>query len=130
MTENLLETDIQITDCVPELTPYAGLVPFLKMCRAIGLHDIINQNIRLREKKGYKDSDHLFSLIAMQPVEGSTIDDLAVFKEKFNTTALHFFDVPSPSATREYLSRFHNSEEETKQKRTGLRGVQHILPGV
>jgi hypothetical protein len=123
MTENLLETDIQVTDCAPELTPYAGLVPFLKMCRALGLHDIINQNIHLRDKKGYKDSDHVLALIAEQFVEGSTIDDLAVFKEKFDTTNLrsakpsvHFFDVPSPSATREYLSRFHNTEEETKQK--------------
>jgi hypothetical protein len=116
MTENILEPDIQITDCVPELTPFAGLIPFLKMCRAMNLHDIINQNIHLREKKGYKDSDHLLSLIAMQLVEGSTIDDLAVFKEKFNTTALGFFDVPSPSAYRGFLSCFNNDEEERKQK--------------
>jgi hypothetical protein len=51
----------------------------------------------------------------MQLVEGCTLDDLATFKEKFGLKAIPF-NIPSPSAGRGYLARFHNFAEESKQK--------------
>jgi hypothetical protein len=115
MTEKACEIDIEVVEKGPEETPFAGLFPFMQMCEAMELAKIINQNLHVRIEKGYKDSDHLLSLIAMQIVSGQVIDDLAAFKEKYGLKGI-FFQVPSPPATRDFLSEFHNSEEESKQK--------------
>jgi hypothetical protein len=115
MTEKTFEIDIEVTEKGPEATPFAGLVPFVQMCDAMNLSEIIDQNLGVRGEKGYKDSEQVMSLITMQIVEGQTIDDLGTFKEKFSLDGLPF-KIPSPSATRDYLKEFHNAEEEVKQK--------------
>jgi hypothetical protein len=79
------------------------------------LPEIINQNLHAQGKKGFKDHEYIMSLAAMQIAEGSTLDDLVVFKEKFGLKALPF-NIPSPSAGRGYLTHFHNFAEESKQK--------------
>ena len=115
MTEKFPEIDIEIAENSPEETPFAGLIPFTQMCNAMKLPDFIYQELHIRDEKGYRDSEHIMSLITMQLVEGSTIADLVTFKEKFGMDTL-FFRVPSPSAHRGYLTYFHNAEEEPKQK--------------
>ena len=48
MTEKVNEIDIEITGKTPEITPYAGVLPFMKMCEGMKLPDVINQNLNVR----------------------------------------------------------------------------------
>jgi hypothetical protein len=121
MTENFSKIEIDVSRTPSIATPYAGLFPFIKMCEAMNLPYVINSNVRLRTEKGYKDSDHVLSLITMQIVGGITLDDLSLFKEKFNLPNCPF-NIPSPSAERNFMNSFRNIEEEPKQKQ----GYAHI----
>ena len=85
------------------------------MCNAMNLPEIIDQNLHVHGGKGFKDHEYIMSLVAMQIAEGTTLDDLAIFKEKFGLNLLPF-NIPSPSAARGYLAHFHNFEEESRQK--------------
>ena len=115
MTEKPFEIDINVVEKGPEETPFAGLIPFVQMCEAMKLAECIDENLNIRNEKGYKDSEHVLSIITMQITEGSTVDDLTTFKNKFGLENLPF-RIPSPSSTREYMGNFHNAEEESKQK--------------
>jgi len=115
MTEKLNEVDIDVKEKTPEMTPYAGALPFMKMCEGMGLPNIINQNLNVRGSRGYKDSDHVLSIVTMQILGGSTIDDLEMLKQNLQTSASPF-RIPSQTATRSFMSHFHNEEEAKKQK--------------
>ena len=110
-----MEIDIEVTENDAQETPFAGLIPLIQMCNAMKLPEFINQSLNAQGVKGFKDHEYIMSLVAMQIAEGSTLDDLAVFKEKFGLDVLPF-NIPSPSAGRGYLARFHNPAEESKQK--------------
>ena len=115
MTEKLNEIDIDVKEKTPEMTPYAGALPFMRMCEGMGLQDIINQYLNVRDSRGYKDSDHILSLVTMQILGGSTIEDLKMLKQNLETSASPF-KVPSPSAARSFMSNFHDEDEANKQK--------------
>jgi hypothetical protein len=115
MTDKFIGIDIEITENGGVETAFAGLIPLLQMSSALKLPDVINQSLHVRSQKGFKDHEYIMSLAAMQLVEGSTLDHLAIFKEKFALNALPF-NIPSPSAGRGYLGNFHNVAEESKQK--------------
>jgi hypothetical protein len=115
MPEKFLGIDIEVTENNGLETPFAGLVPLIQMCNAIKLPYFINQSLHVQGGKGFKDHDYIMSLVAMQIVEGSTLDHLTIFKEKFGLNVLPF-NIPSPSAGRGYLGNFHNVAEESKQK--------------
>ena len=115
MTEKLNEIDIDVVEKTPEATPYAGVLPFIKMCEVMGLPDIINKNLQVRDSRGYKDSDHILSMVTMQVLGGSAIDDLATLKPNLEANA-SLFRVPSPTAARSYMNQFHDDEEAKKQK--------------
>ena len=101
MTEKLNEIDIEIVEKTPEVTPYAGALPFIKMCEGMKLPDLINQSLNVRGSKGYKDSDHILSMVTMQILGGSTIDDLETLKQNLETNGSPF-QVPSPTAARNF----------------------------
>ena len=94
MTENLNEIDIDVVKNTPQATPYAGALPFMKMCEGMGLAAVINKNLHVRDTKGYSDSDHILSMVAMQILGGSAIDDLATLKQNLDVNATPF-KVPS-----------------------------------
>jgi hypothetical protein len=115
MTEKLSDIDIEMIEKTPEMTPYAGMLPFMKMCEGMGLQEIINNKLNVRGAKGYKDSDHILSMVMLHVCGGSTIDDLATLKQNLQTKASPF-EIPSPTAARSFMSNFHNEEEANKQK--------------
>jgi len=115
MTEKFTGIDIEVTENNAQETPFAGLIPLLQMSSAMKLHEFIDQSLHVKGKKGFRDYEYIMSLVAMQIAEGSTLDDLAIFKEKFGMNELPI-SIPSPSAGRGYLANFHNAAEESKQK--------------
>ena len=115
MTEKLNEIDIEVVEKTPEMTPYAGAIPFMKMCKGMGLPEIINKSLNVRGSKGYQDSDHILSMVTMQILGGSAIDDLEMLKQNLETNGSPF-QIPSPTAARTFMSNFHDEEEAKKQK--------------
>jgi hypothetical protein len=116
MLGKLLDIDIEVDKKASAITPVAGLIPFLQMCYGMGLPEVIDQELHVRFPNiGRSDSDYILSIIAMQIAEGTTMDDMAIFKEKSGLDSL-FFNAPSPSGIREFLSHFHNAAEQEKQK--------------
>jgi hypothetical protein len=115
MTENMNEIDIKIIKKTPEATQYAGALPFMKMCEGMGLPDVINKNLNVRGSKGYKDSEHILSMVTMQVVGGDAIDDLVTLKQNLEVNASPF-KIPSPTAARSFMNCFHDEEEANKQK--------------
>ena len=107
MAEKLNEIDINVVEKTPEATPYAGALPFMKMCEGMGLADIVNKSLHVRDSKGYTDSDHIFSMVTMQVLGGSSIDDLATLKQNLETSGSPF-EIPSPTAARSYMNHFHD----------------------
>ena len=87
----------------------------MKMCEGLGLPDVIDNNLNVRNLKGYKDSDHVMSMITMQILGGSTIDDLEMLKQNLEVNGSPF-NIPSPTAARSFMSNFHDEEEANKQK--------------
>jgi hypothetical protein len=49
MTEKLSEIDIEVVEKTPETTPYAGALPFMKMCEGMNLAKIINEILNIRD---------------------------------------------------------------------------------
>ena len=43
MTEKLNELDIEVVKKTPEMTAYAGAIPFMQMCQGMGLPGVINK---------------------------------------------------------------------------------------
>ena len=115
MTQNFSNIDIEIIKKTPETTPYAGALPFLGMCEGIGLPDVINRSLKVRDSRGYKDSEHVLSMVTMQICGGSTIDDLEILKQNLQING-SLFKIPSPTAARSFLSNFHDEKEAKKQK--------------
>ena len=109
MTEKLSKIDIEIIKGIPQATPYAGALPFMQMCEGMKLAGVINKNLNIRGSKGYKDSDHILSMVTMQICGGSTIDELTVLKQNLETNASPF-QIPSPTAARSFMDHFHNEE--------------------
>jgi hypothetical protein len=114
MTEKFNEIDIEIIKKTPEMTPYAGALPFMQMCEGMDLEKIINENLNVRNSRGYKDSDHVLSMVTMQVLGGNAIDDLEILKQNLETT-FSPLKIPSPTAARSFMSNFHNKEEVEKQ---------------
>jgi hypothetical protein len=115
MTQILNEIDIEVVEKTPDAIPYAGAVPFMKMYEGLGLPAVINKNLDVRCTKGYRDSEHILSMVAMQVVGGDAIDDLSTLRQNLEVNASPF-RIPSPTATRAFMSCFHDEEEAKKQK--------------
>jgi hypothetical protein len=71
--------------------------------------------LNIRGSKGYKDSDHILSMVMMQIAGGSAIDDLATLKQNLDVNGSPF-EIPSPTAARNFMNHFHDEEEASKQK--------------
>lgn len=115
MAEKLAKIDIEIIKKTPEATPYAGLLPFMKMCEGMGLADIINSSLNVRGLKGFKDSEYVLPIAALQICGGNTLDDLATLRQNIAVKGSPF-KIPSPSAARSFMNHFHDEEEAAKQK--------------
>ena len=115
MAEKLNKIDIEVVEKTPEMTPYAGALPFMKMCEGMGLPSVINNNLNIRNSRGFSDSDHILSMVTMQVLGGNAVDDLATLKQNLEVSAAPF-KIPSPTAARSFMSRFHDEEEAKKQK--------------
>jgi hypothetical protein len=129
--------EIDMTDKNRRIFLNAGLFSILNLYERLGLEEVINKNLGVRASKGYSDSEHVLSMILMQIAGGSAVDHLSEFNETFSKEL--GFGIPSPSAARDYLNRFHKETEDAKrgygrsfvpEENEHLRGFSDIHPHV
>ena len=81
------------------------------------LRNVINEHIGARKDNGaikYTDSSYIESLVTMQILGGSTVDDMH-FIRKDGILADMLGGIPSKSSIHNYLNRFVDVEEEQKR---------------
>jgi hypothetical protein len=104
----------------------------------VGLGDLIKKHLNLRPAQGWKDVEHIITLILLNLAGGEAVDDLKILEKddgfrKIYKVVMPGVDrrvrrkkerqwqkagrriVPSPSAVFRYLEEFHNEAEEQKR---------------
>ncbi len=115
------------------VTNYGGVFPYLDLMRLTDLPNLVNEGLPLWRVKGWKHSDYIAALLALNLVGGDCVDDLlklegdpgislymgqiarATGVEKRSFSRGGERDIPSLTSVREWLSQFHNAEEDSKR---------------
>ena len=114
MTEKAKKIHIEMKSGESGITSFAGLWPAVELFRKSGLPEVIDSAVGARSSRGFRDSEHILSLVLLHLAGGSAADHLPFLKEKLSFGKLGI-SVPSPSAVRKWLKEFHNGEEDGKR---------------
>jgi len=114
MAEKTKKIHIELKSGESGITSFAGLWPAVELFRKAGLPRTIDSAVGARTSRGFRDSEHLLSLVLLHLSGGSAADHLPFLKEKLSFEKLGI-SVPSPSAVRKWLKEFHNLEEDGKR---------------
>lgn len=114
MAEKAKKIHIELKSGESGITSFAGLWPAVELFRKAGLPRIINSAVGARPSRGFRDSEHILSLVLLHLSGGSAADHLPFLKEKLSFEKLGI-SVPSPSALRKWLNEFHTGEEDGKR---------------
>lgn len=79
-----------------DITPFAGLLPIVKLWNQLQLPQIIDTSTGIRKHKGYTDSDQLLSLVLLNLSGGSAVEPLKFLKEQLG---MESFPLAFPSPT-------------------------------
>ncbi len=119
----------------------AGMVPYLDLIEASGLRQSMRRHVGLKEGgRSWTDDQFLTSLLLLNLAGGESVDDLRVLEgdeglgrmlRRAEHHGLHrrkrealgrrwrrsrTRNVPSPTAVRRYLERFHDAAEEERRE--------------
>jgi len=114
MTEKTKKIHIELKSGESGITSFAGLWPAVELFRKAGLPRTIDSAVGARSSRGFRDSEHILSLVLLHLSGGSAADHLPFLKEKLSFEKLGV-PVPSPSALRKWLNEFHNGDEDGKR---------------
>lgn len=98
----------------PKMTSFGGLPLIVEMYRRLGLDDVISRHVRLKER-GWRESDIVESLVALQVAGGSRMDDVQWLDADASTSLYHDESgLPSPASVRRFLHLFDEGVSETR----------------
>lgn len=137
MAQGLLPFQYEIEKRDGGMTALAGLPSYVELAHALGLGRIISHNVEARQgDQGWTDEQMVMSLVYVNLSGGDCVDDLRILEgdeglcrllrevEDWGRTGSErralrrrwrkdrTRTVPSPTAMREYLERFHDPEQE------------------
>ena len=96
------------------ITSFAGLWAIAELFRKAGLPRTIDSAVGARPSRGFRDIEHILSLVLLHLSGGSAADHISFLKEKLSFKKLGI-SVPSPSTLRKWLNEFHNVDEDGKR---------------
>lgn len=118
----------------PKLTSFGGLPLIVEMYRRMSLDKVISRHVRLKER-GWRESDIVESLVALQVAGGSRMDDVQ-WLDADASTSLYGDDsgLPSPAAVRRFLHLFDAGVSEPRslgmaivpEENNALRGLGKV----
>ncbi len=94
-------------------SPHAGALSVSRAFRALGLPQLIEANLPLRKRqRGFSEAQFIESLSLLQTVGGECLEDLHLIKADKCLERGLGYELPSVTAAREFLERFHNKDLE------------------
>jgi hypothetical protein len=100
-------------------SPHAGLLATSRALRSLKLPDLINANLKLKERKrGCNDAEYIETLVLLQTLGGDCPEDIQLLAGDSCLERGLGFKLPKVSAVRAFLDRFHDPElEQSRPKR-------------
>jgi len=92
---------------------HAGALSVSRVFRALGLPPMIAANLPLRKRRrGFSEAQFIESLCLLQTVGGECVEDLSLLQGDPCLERGLGYALPSVTAAREFLERFHNQDLE------------------
>lgn len=100
-------------------SPHAGVLSVSRAYRSLGLPQLIAANLSLRKRqRGFSEAQFIESLCLLQAVGGECPEDMRLLIGDGCLERGLGYELPSVTATREFLERFHDSKlEKLRPKR-------------
>jgi hypothetical protein len=100
-------------------SPHAGALSISRAARALGLPQLIEANLKLRQRqRGFSEGQFVEVLSLLQAVGGECPEDLRLLQGDECLERGLGYALPRVTAAREFLERFHNPElEKLRPKR-------------
>jgi hypothetical protein len=94
-------------------SPHAGALSISRAYRSLGLPQLVVANLNLRKRqRGFSEGQFIESLALLQAVGGECPEDMRLIKGDECLERGLGYELPSVTATREFLERFHDSKLE------------------
>jgi len=141
MPQGVLPFKYQEEQTTTGMTALAGLPVYIELAHTLGLFESIDRNLTVREDgQGWSDRQMALAFLLLNLAGGSCVDDLEILEAddglrrivfKLETAGLPRKErrklerqalkkacraLPSPSAARRYLAKFHDEKEEQNRK--------------
>jgi hypothetical protein len=141
MAQTILPFQYEVEKKPAGMTALAGLPTYLEFAHVMGLRRLISDHVQARQgDQGWTDDQMIMALVLLNLAGGDCVDDLRVLEgdEGFCRVLreVEFYGrtrserralarrwrkertrtLPSPTAAREYLELFHNSEQEEHRR--------------
>lgn len=103
-------------------TAHAGLLAHSRVFRSLGLPELIESNVRLRERdRGFSEAQMIESIVLLQTLGGECPEDISLLADDGCLSRGLGYTPAKVTAVREFLEAFH---DEQVQRRRPLREVQ------
>jgi len=98
---------------VEATSPHAGVLSLSRAARALGLPQLIEANVALRKRRrGFSEAQLIEALSLLQAVGGECPEDMRLLIGDECLERGLGYDLPSVTAVREFLERFHDQDLE------------------
>jgi len=96
------------------LTSFAGLPAVLETWAALGMREVVDQELRLKKiDRGPSEADWVELLTVLPLAGGKTVEDLRIFQEDSGLVRLWpVLAQVSPRSALQFLERFHDATQE------------------
>src|SRR5437899_8644871 len=100
-------------------SPHTGVLSISRASRALGLPQLIGANLPLRKRqRGFSEAQFIESISLLQAVGGECPEDMRLLLGEECLERGLGYDLPSVTAVREFLERFHDKDlEKLRPKR-------------
>lgn len=109
MSQGLLPYTVEVVARADTVTGRAGLPLVLETMRALGLPQVIREQVRVRERQsGYTETAKIEALVLLLAAGGECLDDIRLLQADAGLTRLVDRTLPSADTLRHFLYGFHD----------------------
>jgi hypothetical protein len=119
-TERNLPIEIDAQPAEEKLTGLAGIPLLVQAFRSLGLAVSIRRHLKIKKReRGFDEATMVESFVILNAAGGECLDDFDHLREDQGLSEMIGHEIPSSSASRQFLYQFHEEEkiENAKQQR-------------
>ncbi len=111
MRQGVLPYTVEVVPEADTLTARAGLPLVLETLRALGVAEVIDEAVPVRQRaSGYTETEKVEALVLLLAAGGTCLDDIEVLKADQGLTRLVGRRLPGADTLRQFLYAFHDDE--------------------